>query len=79
MECEKCRNGVREPVRKAQLGERDGRTVVVLGVPVERCMACGEIWLSMAVAKKLDAMFDHLLAAGAESATAHWDGYTAAA
>lgn len=79
MECENCHNGAREPVRKAQLAERDGRTVVVLDVPVEQCTACGEVWLTMDVAKKLDAMFTQLLDAGAETAHVHWDEYTIAA
>lgn len=58
---------------------RDGRTVVVLDVPVGQCTACDEVWLTMDVAKKLDAMFTQLLDAGAEAAHVHWDECTIAA
>lgn len=66
-------------MRHRSPGERDGRTVVVLDVPVEQCTACGEVWLTMAVAKRLDVMFTQLLDAGAEAAHVHWDEFTVAA
>jgi hypothetical protein len=31
----------------------------LLGVPVEECVACGQVWLTMDVAKRLDALFKH--------------------
>jgi hypothetical protein len=37
-------------------------------VPVEICPACGQVWFTMDVAKRLDALFDRLLASGAETA-----------
>ncbi|MGH8904936.1 MAG: YgiT-type zinc finger protein [Egibacteraceae bacterium] len=73
MRCERCDNGERLPACRARLAERDGHTAVVLDVPVEQCSACGEIWLTMDVAKRLDALFNQLLASGAESAQIHWN------
>ncbi len=78
MRCEQCDNGERRPARRARMAERDGHTAVVLGVPVEECSACGEIWLSMDVAKRLDDLFNRLLASGAESSQIHWDQAQAA-
>jgi YgiT-type zinc finger domain-containing protein len=72
MRCEHCDNGERRPVRRAQLAERDGRTAVVLDVPVEVCDSCGEVWLAMDVAKRLDELFTRLLSSGAESSQIHW-------
>ncbi len=76
--CEVCDNGERLPATRSRIAERDGRTAVVLGVPVEECPACGQIWLTMDVAKQLDVLFDQLLASGAELAQAHWDAPRAA-
>ncbi|MGH3698340.1 MAG: YgiT-type zinc finger protein [Pseudonocardiaceae bacterium] len=45
MRCDHCDNGERRPARRARLAERDGRTALVLGVPVEVCPACGQVWL----------------------------------
>ncbi|MCA1671328.1 MAG: YgiT-type zinc finger protein [Actinobacteria bacterium] len=78
MRCEHCDNGEWHPARRARLAERDGRTALVLGVPVEVCSACGQVWLTMDVAKRLDALFDRLLASGAESAQVHWEQSRAA-
>jgi YgiT-type zinc finger domain-containing protein len=73
MRCEECGNGERRPARRARLAEREGRTALVLGVPVEICPSCGQVWLSIEVATRLDTLFDRLLASGAESAQVHWD------
>ena len=73
MRCDNCDNGKRRPTHRARLAERDGRTALVLGVPVEVCPACGQVWLTMEVAKRLDLLFDRLLANGAESAQIHWE------
>jgi YgiT-type zinc finger domain-containing protein len=73
MRCERCDNGEREASRRARMAERDGRTAVVLDVPVEICPACGQVWLTMDVAKHLDVLFDQLLDSGAESSQIHWD------
>jgi hypothetical protein len=67
--CEHCDNGVRRPVSKARLAERDGHTAVVLGVPVEECAACGTVWLPMDVAKRLDTMFRDMLSLDLEVVT----------
>ena len=76
--CERCNQCDRRPEQRARLAERDGRTALVLNVPVEVCPACGEVWLTMPVAKRLDELFDMLLASGAESAQVHWDQAVAA-
>jgi hypothetical protein len=51
----------------------DGRTALVLGVPVEVCDACGQIWSSLEVAKRLDAMLSAMLASDLEVATRHYE------
>ena len=78
MRCEQCDNGEQRPERRARMAERDGRTAVVLDVPVEVCSACEQVWLTMDVAKRLDALFDQLLDSGAESSQIHWDQVEAA-
>jgi YgiT-type zinc finger domain-containing protein len=78
MRCERCDNGEREPARRARMAERDGRTALVLEVPVEVCHACGQVWLTMDAAKRLDVLFDRLLNSGAESSQIHWDHARAA-
>jgi hypothetical protein len=45
---------------------------VVLGVPVEECDACGQVWLSMDVAKRLDVIFTDILSLDIEVATRHY-------
>jgi YgiT-type zinc finger domain-containing protein len=76
--CERCDQGERRPEQRARLAERDGRTALVLNVPVEVCPACGQVWLTMPVAKRSDALFDRLLASGAETAQVRWDQGVAA-
>jgi YgiT-type zinc finger domain-containing protein len=76
--CENCENGDRRPERRARMAERDGRTAVVLDVPVEVCPACGQVWLTMEVAKQLDVVFDQLLDSGAETSQIHWSQAEAA-
>lgn len=78
MRCEVCENGERIPAHRARLAERDGRIALVLGVPVEICPACGQVWLTMDVAKRLDVLFDRLLASGAETAQIHGEESRAA-
>lgn len=78
MRCEHCNNGDRRPAHRARLAEKDGRTAVVLDVPVQECPSCGEVWLTMEVAVRLDALFNQLLASGAESSQMHWDQADAA-
>lgn len=71
--CDRCNHGDRRPQRRARLAEKEGRTALVLAVPVEVCPACGQVWLSLSTAKHLDAIFLRLLSIGAEVATIHWD------
>lgn len=76
--CARCDQGDRQADRRARLAERGGHTALVLDVPVEVCGACAQVWLTMPVAKRLDELFDQLLASGAESAQVHWEGVAAA-
>lgn len=76
--CDTCENGTRQPAFRARVAEKNGATAVVLGVPVEECPSCGQIWLSMETAIRLDEVFTRLLASGAELAQSHWDAPVAA-
>lgn len=71
--CADCGNGQRRPERRAKVAESDGRTALVIGVPVEVCDACEHVWLSLEVAKRLDEMFTNMLASEVELATRHFD------
>ena len=62
----------------ARFAEEDGGTAVVLDVPVEVCPSCDEVWMSPDVAVRLDAVFNQVLASGAESAQIRWDQTQAA-
>lgn len=70
--CEQCDNGVRRAATRPQVAQRGPRTAVVLDVPVEECDACGQVWLTMEVAKRLDVIFDEMLAGNVEVATRHY-------
>lgn len=72
MRCDRCDQGEREPVTRAQLAERDGKVAVVLEVPMEQCPACGERWLAWDVARRLDEMLSGMLASDVEVATRHF-------
>jgi YgiT-type zinc finger domain-containing protein len=78
MRCDVCENGERRPAQRARIAERNGTTAVVLGVPVEECPACGQVWLTMDTAIQLDEIFNRLLASGAEMAQTHWESAAAA-
>ncbi|MCU0268476.1 MAG: YgiT-type zinc finger protein [Acidimicrobiales bacterium] len=45
-------------------------------VPMQECPACGERWISLEVAERLDAILHQLISSGAETATGHWDSFT---
>ena len=78
MRCTTCDGGERQPARRARVAERNGATAVVLGVPVDVCVSCGQVWLATDTAIELDARFNRLLASGAELAQAHWEAPAAA-
>ena len=78
MRCDTCDNGERRPAIRARVAEKNGATAVVLGVPVEECPSCGQVWLTMPIAIQLDATFNRLLNSGAEVAQAHWQPAVAA-
>ena len=73
MNCERCHQGDRVPVRRAKTAESDGRVAVVLDIPMEECSSCGDRWLRMEVASRLDALFTEMLGGGAELATRHFE------
>lgn len=78
MRCGRCDNGERVRALRARMAERQGHTAVVLDIPVEVCPACGQVWLTLEVAKRLDSLYDQLLASGAETSQIHWDHQYAA-
>lgn len=78
MRCDMCDNGERQTGLRTRVAERDGRTAVVLGVPVEECPSCGEVWFSMETAIRLDEIFEDLLSTGADSSKVHWNSVVAA-
>ena len=39
-----------------RLAEKDEHTAIVRGVPVEECPACGQVWLTMETAVRLDGL-----------------------
>jgi YgiT-type zinc finger domain-containing protein len=71
--CEECDNGHRRPERRARVAERNGRTALVLDVPVEVCDSCAQVWLTMETAKRLDVMFREMLSSDLEVATRHFE------
>jgi YgiT-type zinc finger domain-containing protein len=77
--CEECGNGRRRPTQRARVAEKDGRTALVLGVPVEVCDSCGQVWMTMDVAKRLDELFTTMLASDVEVATRHFESPRTAA
>ncbi|HSH59504.1 MAG TPA: YgiT-type zinc finger protein [Acidimicrobiales bacterium] len=74
MRCRSCNQGDRRPVRRAKLAERDARFAVVLDVPMEKCGACGERWLSWDVARSLEEVVTAILGADVEIGIRHFDG-----
>jgi YgiT-type zinc finger domain-containing protein len=66
---EECGNGRRRPALRARVAEKGGRTALVLGVPVEVCDSCGQVWMTTDVAKPLDELFTTMLASDVEVAT----------
>lgn len=72
MRCDRCANGERQSVLRSRLSEKGGHTAIVLDVPVEECPSCGQQWLTMATAIRLDELFITLLQSGAEVASTRW-------
>jgi YgiT-type zinc finger domain-containing protein len=71
--CKECGNGRRRPALRGRVAERGGRTALVLGVPVEVCDSCGQVWMTMDVAQRLDELFTTMLASDVEVATWHFE------
>lgn len=72
MRCERCDQGERTSVERAKLAERDGQVADVLGVPMEECAACAGRWLRWDVARRLDVLFNAILATDVEVTTHHF-------
>lgn len=79
MRCTSCRSGDLVEVTKSVSTDKDGRTALILNVPVMRCEACGEVTYDKHVAHRLDQMFAGLLAGIAEVSTAHYTAHEAQA
>ena len=60
MPCERCGRRERVAAERAKLSERHGRVAVVLGVPMEECLGCGQRWLAWNVALELDVILDDM-------------------
>lgn len=66
------RSRPRHPALPAASLSGTGRTALVLTVP-EVSSTCGQVWLTMSLAKRLEELFDRFLARGAESAQVPWE------
>lgn len=66
MRCAVCRNGETAPGTTTVTLERDGRVVVIRGVPAEVCGNCGHGLTSAETTERAFEMAEVLLAAGAE-------------
>lgn len=73
MTCERCLQAERVPVLRAKVAEKDGKTALVLGVPMEECQACGDRWLSWETARRLDELLTSMLGGDVEVATRHFE------
>lgn len=67
--CDRC-GGQLSEVSRPKAIEEAGRVIVVRGVPVHECGACGEVYLNEDVAETLDQLLTDLLAGSADVAVA---------
>lgn len=72
MHCTSCNNGDLVEATKSVTTDKDGRTAVVLAVPVTRCTACGRTSYTREVAIRLDDLFNGLLAGNGELSSVHY-------
>lgn len=75
MRCVICRHGKTRRRRISQLFERDGRLVIIRGVPADVCQDCGEIYFDADVTARLLEIVEQALQQGLEVAE---ESYTAA-
>jgi len=66
MKCAVCRNGETAPGTTTVTFERDGRVVVIRGVPAEVCRSCGHGATSAETTERAFEMAEVLFAAGAD-------------
>lgn len=66
MRCAVCRNGETAPGVTTVTLERDGRVVVIRGVPAEVCGTCGHGATSAETTERVFEMAEALLSAGAD-------------
>jgi hypothetical protein len=60
-------------VLRAKVAEKDGKTALVLGVPMEECKACRDRWLSWETARRHDELLTGMLEGDFEVATRHFE------
>ncbi len=71
--CDQCANGHLRPAHRSQVEDKGPHHAVIFDVPVLECESCGEIWIEMDVAKRLDQMFTDMLEADSELTTRHYE------
>jgi hypothetical protein len=72
-DCGRYAGGSRRKVRVPQVAVRDERVAIVLAVPVEECVACGDVWLNERTAQRLTSMFREILANPVEISIRRFD------
>jgi len=72
MRCLMC-NGSTVAAARPKAVERDGRLAVIRDVPVEVCESCGEVYLDVAVTKRLDVLFRRLLDGPVDQVVGHYE------
>lgn len=75
MRCVICHHGKTRRRHISQLFERDGRLVIIRGVPADVCQDCGEIYFDADVTARLLEIVEQALQHGMEVAV---ENYTAA-
>jgi YgiT-type zinc finger domain-containing protein len=72
MDCVMC-EGTRAAATRPKAVERDGKVAVIRDVPVEVCDSCGEVYLDMEVAKRLDVLFRQMLSGNIDQVFGHYE------
>ena len=71
--CTTCRVGRTAPTSRTKAFDRGGRLAVIQGVPVEVCGDCGETFLDVAVAIRLDRLVGGVLSGPSEVAFVRYE------
>lgn len=72
MECVMC-EGTRTATICPKAVERDGKVAVIRDVPVEIGDSCGDVYLDMEVAKRLDVLFRQMLSGNIDQVLGHYE------